>query len=202
LPLKGDNEQNWSVTKSLLANTALMPVAADIQRAREHTAELLKIRKGSKLFRLENAQQIQELVSFYNNGTDQIPGVIVMAIKDSSANLDPNAEMILVIFNANTSSKILTLADLKGWDFSLHAVQQQSTDARVKQASADNSKGEFTVPARTAAVFVATKKPVTPTTPTPPTTPKNPKGGAMGGWLLLLLASCLLVSRRRSLSMV
>jgi hypothetical protein len=82
----------------------------------------------------------------------------------------------------------------------LHAVQQQSTDARVKQASADTSKGEFTVPARTAAVFVATKKSVEPTTPTIPTIPKHPKGGAMGGWILLLLASILLVSRRRSLS--
>ncbi|MCE3254471.1 MAG: pulA [Cellvibrio sp.] len=205
LPLKGDNEQNWSVTKSLLANAALMPAAADIQRAREHTAELLKIRKSSKLFRLESAQQIQELVSFYNNGADQIPGVIAMAIKDSNANLDPNAEIILVLFNADTSNKTLALAELKGWDFSLHTVQQQSTDARVKQASADNSKGEFIVPARTAAVFVATKKatePTTPTTPTTPVKPKIPKGGAMDGWLLLLLASVLLISRRRSLPMV
>ncbi len=194
LPLKGDNEQNWSVTKSLLANAALMPSAADIQRAREHTAELLKIRKGSKLFRLESAQQIQDMVSFYNNGADQISGVIAMAIKDSSANLDPNAEIILVLFNANTSSQTLAIADLKDWDFSLHTVQQQSTDARVKQASADNSKGEFTVPARTAAVFVATKKAAAPTTPT---TPGKPKGGAIDGWLLLLLVSGLLLSRRR-----
>ena len=203
LPLKGDNEQNWSVSKNLLANSALMPAPADIQRAREHTEELLKIRKSSKLFRLETAAQIQEQVRFYNNGADQVPGVIAMLLSDSSANLDTNAEMILVIFNANTTSKTLTLPELKSADFTLHALQKSSNDARVKESAADNSKGEFTVPARTAAVFVATKKPTvdtsTPTTPTTPETPKPPKksgGGAVNLWLLLMGLGLLIVRRQ------
>lgn len=198
LPLKNDNEQSWSIAKNLLANNALMPAPVDIERARQHTEELLKIRKSSKLFRLESAQQIQEMVSFYNNGTEQIPGVIAMTIKDSSANLDTNAEILLVIFNANTSAKTLALADLKSWDFSLHNVQKNSVDAQVKLSSVDNSKGEFTVPARTTAVFVATKKPDVPTTPTIPTTPEKSKGGGAASWLLLLLLSGCWVARLRT----
>ncbi len=201
LPLKGDNEQNWSVSKNLLANSALMPAPADIQRAREHTEELLKIRKSSKLFRLETAAQIQEQVKFYNNGVAQESGVIAMLLSDSSANLDANAEMILVVFNANTSSKTLSLPALKNADFALHPLQKNSADARVKESAVDNSKGEFTVPARTAAVFVATKKPVvdsgTPTTPTTPVPPKKSGGsGAVNLWLLVM-ALCLLVARRK-----
>jgi pullulanase/glycogen debranching enzyme len=202
LPLKGDNEQNWSVSKNLLANSALMPAPADIQRAREHTAELLNIRKSSKLFRLETAAQIKEQVKFYNTGANQVPGVIAMLLSDSSANLDANAEMILVIFNTNTASKTLTLPELKNADFALHSLQKNSTDARVKESTADNTKGEFAVPARTAAVFVASKKPIvdsgTPTTPTTPATPEPPKksGGAVNLWLLLMGLG-LLIARRQ-----
>lgn len=203
LPLRGDNQQNWNDSRVLLANPALMPTPADIQRAREHTTELLKVRKSSKLFRLETAAQINDQVKFYNNGADQVPGVIAMLLSDSSANMDANAEMILVVFNSNTSAKTLTLADLKNADFTLHSLQKDSTDARVKESAADNAKGEFTVPARTTAVFVATKKPVvdggvTPTNPTTPTAPKKSGGGQVGWLLLLLLSGVVLIGKKHS----
>ena len=189
LPLKADNEQNWAITKPLLANAALMPTAADIARTREHMTELLKIRRSSKLFRLEAAAQIQQQVAFYNTGAAQKPGVIAMALKDSDANLDPNAEAIVVIYNANTTSQTLAIADYKGWDFSLHAVQQASSDSRVKTAAMDKAKGEFTVPARTMAVFVATQKPAVaePTEPTQTEPAKPKKGGGSSSLFLLLL---------------
>ncbi len=44
---------------------------------------------------------------------------------------------------------------MKGRNFSLHPVQRNSTDPVVKQATVINSNGNFIVPARTTAVFVA-----------------------------------------------
>ena len=41
-----------------------------------------------------------------------------------------------------------------GFPFELHAVQQSSVDERLAEASFDGESGTFTVPARTAAVFV------------------------------------------------
>lgn len=200
LPLKGDNQQNWNESRLLLANPALMPTPADIQRAHDHTQELLKIRKSSKLFRLETAAQIKDQLKFFNNGSSQTPGVIAMLLSDSSANLDAGAEMILVIFNANTSAQTLALADLKNADFALHPVQKESTDLRVRDSVVDNAKGEFTVPARTTAVFVATKKPATDTGVTPtPTTPKKSGGGQADLMLLFILMGCLLMAQAKVL---
>lgn len=200
LPLKGDNQQNWDEARPRLADPTLMPSPSHIRAALENSIELLEIRQSSKLFRLETAAHINEQVKFYNNGPEQIPGLIVMLLSDTSANLDANAEMILVLFNANLDSKALTLPDLKGADFALHPVQKQSADARVRTASVDNTTGEFSVPARSLAVFVATRKPSDAAGPGVPTNPgsgaKSGGGGAGPFYLLLLLAGLSLMRRR------
>lgn len=186
LPLADKNQATWSIMKPRLANAAFMPTPADITRAREATIELLKIRKSSKLFRLETAEQINSVVHFYNTGVSQMPGIIAMNLNDTAANIDPNAEDILIIFNANTSSKAIKLTGLKGVDFALHPIQAASTDAVVKQSAVDNATGIFTVPARTTAVFVATKKPTLVTSTEPAPRPKK-GGGAMNIWWDMLL---------------
>lgn len=157
LPIAQENQNSWDMMRPRLSNAALAPTTANIMGASDATLELLKIRKSSKLFRLETAEQIKNQVSFYNTGANQIPGVVVMRLKDSAANLDPNTDDIVVLFNANTTSKTISLADLKGKRFALHQVQRNSTDPIVKQASVNNATGEFTVPARTTVVFVAAK---------------------------------------------
>ncbi len=195
LPLAQDNQGSWDYMKARLANPALAPASEDIVRANAQTRELLKVRKSSKLFRLETAEQIKSVVSFYNNGANQVPGVVAMNLKDTVANLDPNVEDILVVFNANTTNKTLAVSELKGWEFALHAVQAASDDDRLKQASVDNAKAEFTVPARTVAVFVTNKKLTDtsiPVTPDPKPT-KSKAGGSivfaqlMDAWLCLML---------------
>ncbi len=76
LPLAQENQNSWSMMQPRLANAALAPTKANILRASEATIELLKIRKSSKLFRLETAEQIKNQVSFYNTGASQIPGFV------------------------------------------------------------------------------------------------------------------------------
>lgn len=157
LPLAQDNQQSWAMIKPRLANPALAPTPADIQRAREATIELLKIRKSSPLFRLETAAQINEQVHFYNTGVAHTPGLVVMSLHAAGKN-DANKERILVLFNANTSAKTIVIPELKAKHFNLHSVQKSSTDRIVRQSSVNNSTGAFTVPARTTAVFVAGKQ--------------------------------------------
>lgn len=155
LPLSGNNSQNWSVAQPLLANTSLKPTSDDIAFARGLTEELIKIRKSSSLFRLRTAEEINNQVTFYNTGVDQVPGIIVMAIRDSELNLDPNYSLVTVLFNANTSEQKITLDELKQTGLVLHPVQQESVDIVIQVATVDNATGEFTLPARSTLVFVA-----------------------------------------------
>lgn len=191
LPLESENQQNWSMIQPRLADPALAVGPTEIERALEHMLEMMHIRRSSKLFRLETAAQVQEVVRFHNTGTDQVPGLIVMSLTDTNANLDAYYEQILVLFNADLESRSITLANRAGKAFELHPVQQQSTDARLAQANFDNATGQFNVPARTTAVFVSTQQPGAetepPVTPPPSTDGKKKSGGALGIWWMLLL---------------
>ncbi|MEI2613058.1 MAG: alpha-1,6-glucosidase domain-containing protein [Candidatus Promineifilaceae bacterium] len=110
---------------------------------------------SSPLFRLQTAEDVQNRLVFYNTGPDQIPGLIVMSLSDMvGANLDPNYGMIVVLFNATPETQSFTLADVAGLTFSLHPVQQNSSDPVVQTASYNAANAAFTVPARTTAVFV------------------------------------------------
>ena len=51
LPLKGDNAAKWPLQKTLLANPALKPSAADVQKASAMAQELLRLRFSTPLCR-------------------------------------------------------------------------------------------------------------------------------------------------------
>ena len=153
LPAEGDNGDNWSIMQPLLANPDLQPTQADILRAVEHFQELLQIRQSSPLFRLQTADQIMEMLAFYNTGVDQVAGLIVMSITDTQ-NIDDNYGSVVVIFNSSPDAVDFTEADFVDMGFELHPVLLNSDDAIVQTSTFDASTGTFTVPARTTAVFV------------------------------------------------
>ena len=98
--------------------------------------EILKIRKSSKLFRLETAADIRDRVQFHNTGSNQKDALIVMSISDAvGADLDPNYEYIAVLFNADKKRQNFTMPELKDIPMSLHPVQVDSQDPVVKRAS-------------------------------------------------------------------
>jgi pullulanase len=155
LPPAMDNADMYDVMRPLLGNPAIAPGHDQIVQSVIHTQEMLKIRKSSKLFRLETADAIRQRLTFHNTGPDQIPGVIVMSISDQTdIDLDPNYELIVVIFNATPDTITFENGALAGLDLQLHPVQQVSADAAVKTSSFDPATGTLTVPARTTAVFV------------------------------------------------
>ncbi len=155
--LPPSSQSDWGIIEPLLANPELQVTPDDILAAHNHFTEALQIRASSPLFRLQTADDVQARLSFPNTGSDQIAGVIVMALSDSVEGLpqlDENFAMIVVVFNAENEAITFTDATFADMSFSLHPVQANSYDSIVQTASFDSATGTFTMPARTTAVFV------------------------------------------------
>ena len=151
LPMAQDNPDQARIA-ALAANSNIAANSSVISTARDVFAEYLQIRRDSPLLRLQTADDIIARVGFYNTGPAQTPGVIVMSLDDGIglADLDPNVDAMLVIINGTGASISHNIAAANG--FELHALQQQSADLQIRQATA--AAGQFSVPAYTAAVFV------------------------------------------------
>jgi pullulanase-type alpha-1,6-glucosidase len=168
LPPQGTD--HWDIFRPLLANRALAPTKADILNASAHFLELLQIRQNSNLFRLQTADQVEGVVSFYNTGPEQIPGLIVMRLRDTG-NYDPNVNDMVVLFNASPEPVTFSNKEFIGLDFALNSVQQVSNDALVRDSQFDPGTGSFSVAGRTTAVFTILGEPETFPTPTATTLP-------------------------------
>ncbi|MEZ4767202.1 MAG: alpha-1,6-glucosidase domain-containing protein [Caldilineales bacterium] len=154
LPVAGVNQDNWYLMTPLLSNPDIAPLPADIQLGTAMLQELYEIRYSSPLFRLQTAQEVEDHLTFYNNGPDQLPGLIVAGLSDTGdTDLDPAREQIVVLINANDEPQTFTDAPFAGMNLALDVIQANGVDDLVKTASFDPTTGSFTVPGRTAAVF-------------------------------------------------
>ena len=145
LPIASQNNWQWSDLQPLLADPALMPAPANIQRAYDHFREMLRVRYSSPLFRMSTEPQIQQNLHFLNAGPNQVPGVIVMV-------LGTGRQQIVVVFNGSYQSQTISDPSLQNLNLQLHPVLRQSSDPVVKQSTYTNA-GSVTVPALTTAVF-------------------------------------------------
>jgi pullulanase-type alpha-1,6-glucosidase len=146
LPPAADNSSKWDYMRPLLANPALKPSPADIATASRRSDALLAIRASTPLFHLGTAVLVQQKLSFLPSA----PGVIAMRIDDTAGpNVDPALRGLVVVFNASPATQSVA-APAGRW--SLHPVQAGGSDPVVKAAR--QTGGNFTVPARTVAVFV------------------------------------------------
>ncbi|MDJ0579350.1 pullulanase-type alpha-1,6-glucosidase [Crocosphaera sp.] len=156
LPIEQNNGIRWNIMRPLLGNNDLQPGFDDINKSVQHLKEVLAIRKSSPLFRLETSEEIKNRVHFHNMGSNQKDGLIALSIVDNTGeDLDPNYEYIVVLFNANKMTQNITISETQGMDLSLHSVQLNSEDNVVKNANFNGNNGEFSIPARTTAVFVS-----------------------------------------------
>ena len=155
VPPAQDNQNNWPVMKPLLGDTRLKPTSSDIKAALNHFTEMLQIRKGSQLFRLPSAPEVRVDLQFHNTGPDQVPGVIVMSLRNRSGMNRGNIphELIVVVFNARRDAVTLHLNELRDAKLALDPVQANGSDAVVKGATYQSGSGTFTVPGLTTAVF-------------------------------------------------
>ncbi len=156
-PAEGGQSDNWPIMGPLLIDPNLYPSQADIEFSVELFKEWLEIRYSSPLFRLQTAEEVNQRVSFYNNGPDALPGVIVMHMSDEVAGLpelDSQFDEIVVVINANDEAQTVTVPEMAGEFFVLHDVQRNSVDSVVQGAVYQPGTSTFVVPARTTAVYV------------------------------------------------
>ncbi|MFA0079657.1 pullulanase-type alpha-1,6-glucosidase [Vibrio artabrorum] len=153
LPREDKDGANWELIKTIAADQTAKPNTKDIELTNQQFLELLKIRSSSELFRLDTAEEVIKRVDFHNVGENQIEGLIVMSIDDgitTGEDLDPANDAIVAVINSTHQPQSFKITGATG--FTLHDVQQNSADNKVKGASF--AAGTFTVPALTTAVFV------------------------------------------------
>jgi pullulanase/glycogen debranching enzyme len=155
LPPAADNGKDWPLMQPLLADPALKPSPADIAFARDAFRDLLAVRASSTLFRLPSADEIRRRLRFFNTGSRQEPTV-------AAAHLDgqgyPGAGFKGISYFINVDKVGHTVLDPQaaGKAMHLHPVflSPDVADKRATQASFDAATGAFSIPPRTAVVFV------------------------------------------------
>ena len=155
LPPKTDNGANYSLYKPLLANAKIRPAAGDIRWMRDVFFDLLRIRKSTRLLRLATSDAINQRLHFLNTGSTQIASVIGAVL--NGANLpDAGFARLAYFINVDTVAHTITAPNEAHQAYVLHPVQRakNAADKRVLQASYQAGTGAFTLPARTAVVYV------------------------------------------------
>lgn len=147
LPPLDDNGKDYPLIKPLLANAAIKPAPADIAFARDAFRDLLRIRASSTLFRLRSAADIRQRLRFYNTGSQQEPSVIAAHI-DGAGYPGAVFKGVTYLINVDKTAHSLAVPQAKGKRLRLHPVQRAAT------ATYDSATGTFSIPARSAVVFV------------------------------------------------
>ena len=157
LPPAHDNVKDWALLRPVLRNAHAKPAPDDIAWMRDAFADLLRIRASTPLLRLRSADEVQQRLTFRNTGPAQNPLVVVGHLDGSG--MDGDFGELLYLLNVSADAQTLRLPDEAGKAYVLHPVQANpaAADARPRQARHDAATGRFTVPGRTAVVFVIKK---------------------------------------------
>ncbi|MYM68688.1 DUF3372 domain-containing protein [Pseudoduganella sp. FT55W] len=156
LPPAEDNGKDYALIKPLLRNANIKPAPADIAYARDAFRDLLAIRSSSTLFRLRTSDDIKQRLRFFNTGPAQVPTVIAAHI-DGKGYQGARFKSITYLINVDKKAQQITVAEEKNRNYQLHPVHTRMTaaDKRVaSEAKYDKSTGTYTIPARSAVVFV------------------------------------------------
>jgi pullulanase-type alpha-1,6-glucosidase len=156
LPPARDNAASWPLMRPRLADPRLRPTPGDIAWTRDAFLDLLRIRSSSTLFRLRSAADIEARLRFLNTGPDQVPEVIAAHLQGDGY---PGAGFreILYLVNVDREPHALQFDAERGKRYVLHPAHRApaAADRRAAEESRyDPQAGRFTVPARTAVVFV------------------------------------------------
>ena len=155
LPPADDNRKDYAIIAPLLANAALKPAPADIAFARDTFRDLLAIRASSTLFRMRSAADISARLHFHNTGSKQVPTVLAATL-DGKGYAGAAFKGVSYFINVDKVAHSVTIADARGKALRLHPVHAaaRAADKRAATARYDSAAGTFTIPARTAVVFV------------------------------------------------
>ncbi len=155
-PPKKDNAAQYDLIKARLANPNIKPAPADIAWTRNMFRDLLRIRASSTLFRLTSAAEIKNRLRFYNTGSQQNPVVIVGHL-DGAGLAGSNFQALMYFINVDKTSQTIALPSEKSKAYVLHPVhrdQGAADDRPATSARYESDTGKFTIPPRTALVYV------------------------------------------------
>ena len=147
LPPAADNSKDYALLQPLLANPALRPTPVDIAFARDTFRDLLRIRASSTLFRMRTAEDIKQRLHFLNTGPEQV-ATVVAARLDGVGYEGAGFKRVAYFINVDKVEQTITAPGEAGKAYRLHPVQAGSA------ARYDSTTGSFTIPPRTAIVFV------------------------------------------------
>ncbi|MBV8605103.1 MAG: DUF3372 domain-containing protein [Pelomonas sp.] len=155
LPPKADNGADWPRLAPRLADVAIKPTPADIAWTEQAFADLLKIRASTTLLHLPNAREIERRLRFINAGPHQNP-LVLAATLDGRGLAGAGFGRLAYFINTGKDMQTLLVPAERGRAWRLHPVlaAPDAADARAKQARFDPLTGLFSVPPRTAVVFV------------------------------------------------
>jgi pullulanase-type alpha-1,6-glucosidase len=155
LPPAEDNGKDYALLKPLLGNPAFKPAPADIAFARDAFRDLLAIRASSTLFRLPTSAEIRRRLRFFNTGSTQNP-TVVAAHLDGEGHPGANFRGISYFINVDKVGHTVFDPQAAGKAMRLHPVflSPNAADKRATQATFDPANGAFSIPPRTAVVFV------------------------------------------------
>ena len=155
LPPSRDNGKDWALLKPVLADASIKPQPEDIAWMRDAFNDLLRIRAGSTLFRMRTADDVRARLAFRNVGQDQNP-VVIAAHLDGVGYDGAGFREILYFINVSPAAQSLVLREEVGKTYALHPVQHaaDAADTRPREARYDPANGRFTIPPRTAVVYV------------------------------------------------
>ncbi len=173
LPPAADNGADYALMRPILADahgcasaasagcagaadTGIKPTPRAIAFARDAFRDLLRIRASSTLFRLRSADDIRRRLRFPNSGAGQVPTLIAGHL-DGTVYAGARFTEILYFVNVDTHARELVLPDERGKAYVLHPVHRAAgvADRRpVDAARYDARSGRFSIPARTAVVYV------------------------------------------------
>ncbi len=155
-PPKKDNAKQYELIKTRLVNPNIKPTPADIAWTRDMFRDLLRIRASSTLFRLTSATEIKNRLRFYNTGSQQNPVVIVGHL-DSAGLTGSNYRELMYFINVDKTAQSITIPREKNKAYVLHPVHLNNGAADKRPATSaryESDIGSFTIPARTALVYV------------------------------------------------
>jgi pullulanase-type alpha-1,6-glucosidase len=156
VPPRGDNGSNYGLIKPLLANPDIKPTATEIALARDMFRDLLKLRSSSTMFRLRSAADIKARLKFFNTGSTQNPTLLVGHL-DGVGYPGAGFRELLYFVNVDKIAHDLLVPSEKGKPYVLHPVHLAASAADKRpalQADFAPATGRFSIPARTALVYV------------------------------------------------
>jgi len=155
-PQKKDNEAQYAFIKPRLANALIKPTPKDIALARDMFRDLLRIRASSAMFRLTSAADAMKRLQFFNTGSKQNP-VLIVGHLNGVGLAGANFNELMYFINVDKTLQTITLPTELGKAYVLHPIHlsKNAADKRPAEIAAyDRASGSFTIPARTALVYV------------------------------------------------